>query len=147
MKLTPSARCAEFIKGYEQCRLKAFKPTPDDVWTIGWGHTHGVKPTDVWTQEKADAMFLLDLSSFADQVVALLGSAKTTQNQFDALVSFAYNEGAGPKGLGGSTLLRLHKAGDYAGAAEHFADWNKQNHKVLNGLTKRRAAEAAIYRS
>jgi lysozyme len=76
----------------------------------------------------------------------------TTQGQFDALVSFAYNEGIGGpslrgKGLLGSTLFRKHKAGDHTGAAAEFLKWNKQAGKVLRGLTRRRAAERLIYLS
>ena len=68
------------------------------------------------------------------------------------MVSFAYNVGLDndhdgiAEGLGDSTLLKLHKAGDYVGAANEFAKWNKQKGVVLNGLTRRRAAEAAMYR-
>jgi lysozyme len=67
----------------------------------------------------------------------------TTQSQFDALVSFAYNVGL--SALNDSTLLRLHKAGDYAGAKAQFARWDKNDGKVIKGLARRRAAEAALY--
>lgn len=145
--MTPSARCASFIKGYEKCRLTAYLPTKDDVPTIGWGSTGpDIKLGMTWTQAQADARFAADLARFAANVSALVGKAPTTQAQFDALVSFAYNVGYGDGGLKTSTLLRLHKAGDYAGAAAQFARWNKQKGKVLNGLTTRRAAEAAMYR-
>jgi lysozyme len=60
-----------------------------------------------------------------------------------ALVSFAYNVGVGA--LGSSTLLRLLNAGDHAGAAAQFGRWNKAGGKALAGLTKRRAAEAALF--
>lgn len=145
--MTPSARCASFIKGYEKCRLTAYLPTKDDVPTIGWGSTGpDIKLGMTWTQAQADARFAADLARFAANVSTLVGKAPTTQAQFDALVSFAYNVGYGDGGLKTSTLLRLHKAGDYAGAAAQFARWNKQKGKVLNGLTTRRAAEAAMYR-
>lgn len=149
-----SAKCRAFIKGFEQCRLKAYKPTPQDRWTCGWGTTGpDVGPNTVWTQEHADARFNTDLVTFEAGVNRLIqGGAPTTQGQFDALVSFAYNcgldidEDAIAEGLGDSTLLRKHRAGDYAGAAAEFAKWNKQAGRVLNGLTRRRAAEAALYR-
>ena len=73
----------------------------------------------------------------------LLGGAPTTQHQFDAMVSFAYN--VGPGNLSTSTLLKKHKAKDFAGAAAEFAKWNKADRKVMAGLTRRRAAEAALY--
>jgi lysozyme len=92
------------------------------------------------------------VARFADKVEKLLGDAATTQGEFDAMVSLTYNIGVGsadPKKPGGftrSSVLRLHKAGDKAGAAAAFQMWNKQAGKVLNGLTIRRAAEAALYR-
>lgn len=145
--MTPSRKIIDFIKGYEKCRLNAYMPTPDDVPTIGWGSTGpDIKMGLTWTQERADERFAADLARFSGKVTALLGSAPTTQAQFDALVSFAYNVGYGEGGLKTSTLLRLHKDGDHAGAALQFTRWNKQKGKVLNGLTKRRAAEAEIYR-
>lgn len=145
--MTPSPKIEAFIKGYERCRLKAYLPTKDDVPTIGWGTTGpDVKMGMVWTQTQADARFAADLARFAGKVTALVDTARTTQAQFDALVSFAYNVGYGEGGLKTSTLLRMHKAGDYASAAEQFGRWNKQAGRVLNGLTTRRTAEAAIYR-
>lgn len=145
--MTPSAKIEAFIKGYEKCRLKAYMPTKDDVPTIGWGTTGpDVRMGMVWTQAEADARFAADLARFATNVSRLLGTAPTTQAQFDALTSFAYNVGYGDGGLKTSTLLRMHKEGDHAGAALQFARWNKQVGRVLDGLTTRRSAEAAIYR-
>ena len=143
--LTPSARCADFIKGFESCRLTAYMPTKNDVPTIGWGTTKGVKMGMTWTQEQADAAFAAELAEFGARVASHLGSAPTTQAQYDAMVSLAYNIGV--DGFGDSTLLRMHKAGDHAGAAAQFGRWNKQAGVVLNGLTRRRAAEAAMYAS
>jgi lysozyme len=144
--LQPSRACIDLIKRFEQCRLHAYLPTPQDVPTIGWGSTGlDIRLGMTWTQEQADARFLLDVARFADKVEKLLqDGAATTQGEFDALVSLAYNIGTG--NLASSTLLRMHKAGDKAGAAAQFARWNKQKGKVLNGLTIRRAAEASLYR-
>lgn len=151
--MKPSSRVAAFVKGYEKCRLKAFLPTPDDVPTIGWGATgRDIKLGLVWSRQQADDRFARDFAMFAAGVEHMLGGKPTAQMQFDALVSFAYNVGLDDdadkiaEGLGDSTLLRKHLAGDYPGAAAEFAKWNKQNGKVLKGLTKRRAAEASIYR-
>ena len=141
--MTPSPACEALIKSFEKCRLKAFLPTPNDRWTCGWGATAGVTQDTVWTQDEADARFTADLAAFSAGVVRELGTAPTTQGQFDALVSFAYNEGLHAEQT--STLLRLHLAGDYAGAQSHFAEWNKQAGVVLGGLVRRRAAEAALY--
>lgn len=143
--LVPSAKCAAFIKGYEKCRLTAYLPTPNDVPTIGWGSTGtDIKLGMTWTQAQADARFASDLAAFANGVSGALRGAATTQAQFDAMVSLAYNIGL--QAFRESTLLRLHLEGDYAGAAAQFSRWNKQAGVVLNGLTARRAAEAAMYR-
>lgn len=150
-----SERGIELIHSFEQCKLKAY-PDPGSrdghPWTIGWGSTGpGIGPGVVWTQAQADARFAADLSKFELGVNMLLAGAPTTQNQFDALVSFAYNVGldidddAVAEGLGDSTLLKRHKAGDFAGAQAAFAAWNKNDGKVMNGLVRRRAAEAALY--
>lgn len=141
-----------FIKGFEKCRLKAYKPTPNDRWTIGWGHTGSdVGPASVVTQAQADAMFLRDLQHFERDVLSLV-KVPLTQGQFDAIVSFTYNVGSDiddddkPEGLGDSTLLRKLNAGDYAGAALEFPKWNKQKGKVLDGLTRRRLGEQEMFR-
>jgi len=141
--MTPSAACIAFIKDFEKCRLTAFKPTPNDNWTIGWGATGpGIKEGLVWTQEQADRRFEADLAGFAAQVNKGI-AAHTTQGQFDAMVSLAYNIGAG--GFHASTLRRLHNAADIAGALKEFARWDKQAGVALAGLTRRRRAEATMY--
>lgn len=150
-----SKRGVDLIHSFEQCRLAAY-PDPGSrdgtPWTIGWGSTGpDIQRGTVWTQAQADARFAQDLVKFEVGVNMLLAGAPTTQPQFDALVSFAYNVGldidddTAAEGLGDSTLLRKHKAGDYAGAQAQFAAWNKNDGKVMNGLVRRRAAEAALY--
>ena len=95
------------------------------------------KPRDYW-----DRLYKRDLNEFAEGVRQIAG--KVTQGQFDALVSFAYNLGIG--NLKKSTLLQKHLAGDYSGAANEFKRWNRAGGKVLAGLTRRREAEAKLYR-
>lgn len=148
----PSKRCKDFIKLKEQCRLKAYLPTPHDVPTIGWGATgRDIKLGMVWTQAQADDRFERDIAMFAAGVDHLLGQTLTTQGQFDALTSFAYNVGLDDdadkiaEGLGDSTLMLMHRTRRYEEAADQFARWNKQKGKVLRGLTIRRAEEAAMY--
>jgi lysozyme len=133
------------IHSFEWCKLTAY-PDPGSVdgkpWTIGWGSTGpGIAKGVVWTQSQADARFAADLARF-EKAVALMAPV-TTQNQFDALVSFAYNVGL--VALNDSTLLRLHKAGNYIAAKDQFSRWDKNDGKVMKGLTRRRAAEAALY--
>ena len=151
--MTPSLACENLIKSFEKCRFVAYKPTPNDVWTCGWGSTgRDIGPTTVWTKQQADDRFRRDLAMFAAGVDHELRGAATTQNQFDALTSFAYNVGLDDdhdgkaEGLGDSTLLKQHIAGHYWAAANEFAKWNKQKGVVLPGLTTRRAAEAKMYR-
>ncbi len=111
-------------------------------WTIGWGATGpGIGPGTVWTQAECDARLAADLRRYAGEVADTLGSAPTSQAQFDALVSFHYNTGA----IARATLTRKHVAGDFAEAAREFARWNRAGGRVLPGLTARRAAEAELY--
>jgi GH24 family phage-related lysozyme (muramidase) len=113
-------------------------------WTIGWGSTgRDIRKGVVWTQAQCDARLHADLQRFAGEVSALIGEAPTTANQFDALVSFDYNEGT--PNLRGSTLLRKHLAGDFAGARAEFGKWCHAGGKVLPGLVKRLAVDAALY--
>lgn len=135
------------IKSFEGCKLAAYPDpaTGGDPWTIGYGATGpGIKKGVIWTQAEADARFTQDIAKFAAKVSTLIGATPTTQNQFNAMVSLAYNIGTG--NFGNSTLLRLHKAKDYARAADQFGKWNKAAGRVMTGLTRRRAAEAKMYR-
>lgn len=129
------------IKDFEGCRLKAYL-CPAGVWTIGYGHTQGVKPDMVITQLDADRFLLQDLKRFEEAVSSLV-KVPITPNQFSALVSFAYNVGTGA--LYDSTLLRKLNNKDYKGAANEFLRWNKAGGKVLPGLTKRRIAERDLF--
>ena len=141
-----SQRGIDLIHSYEQLRLKAYMPTPNDRLTIGWGSTGpDIKMGMTWTKEQADARFARDLTRFEQTVRDAIADTPTTQNQFDAMVSLCYNIGGA--NFTSSTLVKKHNARDYAGAAEQFGRWNKQAGKVLNGLTRRRAEEAALYRS
>jgi lysozyme len=141
-----SANGKALIKRFEGCKLRAYPDpaTGGAPWTIGWGSTGlGIVPGIIWSQAQADARFDADIAAFAAKVDRLLEGWPTTQGQFDALVSFAYNLGLA--NLGKSTLLKDHKAGLFAAAKGQFALWNRANDKVLDGLTKRRAAEAQMY--
>lgn len=147
--MTPSHSIEQFIKGYEQCRLKAFLPTPNDVPTIGWGRTRGVRMGMTQTQAQADADFAADLVDRSAALTKMLAGAATTQDQFDAMLSLAYNIGVA--NFAGSSVLTNHKAQHYQTAALAFRLWCKQRNRrtheleVLAGLVKRRAAEALIY--
>lgn len=132
----------KLIQSFESCRLEAYLPTPDDVPTIGWGHTKGVRMGDSCTQEEADAWFLEDLA-WVEECVNKAVTACVTQNEFDALCSLCFNIGCGA--FGKSTLVKLLNSNDYDGASEQFARWNKQAGRELAGLTRRRAEEARLF--
>lgn len=131
----------EIIKEFEGLRLEAYK-CPADVWTIGYGHTRAVFPGDAITEKEADAFLSEDLEDAEDAVNAYV-DVELNQNQFDALVSFVYNLGSG--NFKSSTLLRKLNGGDYLGAANEFKRWNKAGGIVLNGLIRRRDAEANLF--
>lgn len=129
------------------------------VLTIGYGHTGPeATPGRVITTEGAVQLLQSDLAPRVAAVNHLLIGCAVNQNQFDALVCFAFNVGYGANGLGGSTLLKKVKAGDFGtyvegadgvvhstGAAAEFARWNKAGGAVMKGLIKRRADEAKLF--
>ena len=131
------------IKQFEGCRLTAYQDVKG-VWTIGYGHTGGVYYGQTITQAEADTLFRQDLAKFESGVARLCYGVTLTQNQFDALVSFAYN--CGLSALGSSTLLKKIKANpnDKSIAAE-FKKWCYSGGKIVQGLANRRTAEAQLY--
>ncbi|MBX7496748.1 lysozyme [Qipengyuania sp. 6B39] len=145
----------QLIKRFEGCaRLRPdgmVEAYPDPgtggaPWTIGWGATGpDIGPGTIWTQARCDERLEEDIARHAEDVRKALGSslAGTSQAQFDALVSFHYNTGA----IARATLTKKHKAGDFVGAAEEFARWNRAGGRVLKGLVRRRREEAELYRS
>lgn len=145
---TVGPRGIALMHSFEGCRLEAY-PDPGSrdghPWTIGWGSTGpGIAKGVVWTQAQADERFARDLNEkYGAAVDKMLGDSPTTQSQFDAMVSLAYNIGTGA--LQKSTVMRRHKAGDFAGAADAFAMWVKNDGKVMRGLVRRRLAEADLY--
>ena len=142
--MTRSPRAEAFVKSFEKLRLHAYLPTPNDKPTIGWGQTGpSIKLGMVWTAEQADAAFDATAKKIEARLSKALYGIPTTQGQFDALFSFAYNVGV--DAALGSTLFRLHKAGKYAAAAEQFGNWIYQAKKPLRGLIRRRAGERALY--
>jgi lysozyme len=132
-----SQNAVDLIKRYESLRLKAYKPTADDVWTIGWGHTRGVKRGQLCTPAEAEKWLHEDIKEAERHVRRV--SVPLTQNQWDALTSLCFNVGYPP------TLMKLLNLGEYAKAAEEFDKWIYQAGRVLNGLVRRRAEEKALF--
>lgn len=146
----------QLIKTFESCRLTAYQ---DKVgkWTIGYGSTFyengkSVKEGDTIAQWRADDLFKRIAQRFVNDVNYLTKGVQLTQNQFDALVSFAYNVGSDidldtiAEGLGDSTLLKMVLSNpENPDISKEFLKWNKAGGKVLAGLTRRRKAEAHLY--
>lgn len=145
MSFSYSKNGLALTKQFEGCRLTAYQDSVG-VWTIGYGHTAaGLGRGYMVTQAGADSLLTQDIARFETGVNKLVTFSHLTQNQFDALVDFAFNLGLG--NLGSSTLLKKLNAGDIAQAADEFLRWDKAGGKVLAGLTKRRAAERSLFLS
>lgn len=139
--LSLSAAAFVGIAVHEAYRGDAYLPTPNDVPTIGFGTTEGVKLGDKITVERALVRLLADADAFQAKLRACIGDVPLAQHEWDAYVSWAYNVGTGA--ACSSTLVRKLKQNppDYAGACAELLRWDKQAGKTLRGLTIRRQAE------
>ena len=131
------------IKKFEGCKLEAYKCSAG-VWTIGYGHTTGVKEGDVCTQEEAEKLLRGDILKF-EQYVSDNVKVDLDQSQFDALVCWTYNLGVG--NLRSSTMLKKLNEGDYKSVPFEMRRWNKAGGKTLDGLIRRRQAESLLFES
>ena len=147
--MIPSNNCYNLIKKYEGFSEKPYKCSAG-VPTIGYGTTFYLNGNKVTmkdspiSEEVALSILFSVVEDFSKKVEKLL-KVSVNQNQFDALVDFAYNLGIG--NLQKSTLLKLINNKDFVGASKQFKLWNKANGKVLNGLTKRRKEEEELFLS
>lgn len=141
---------AAFIQTQEGLQLTAY---PDaGGYSIGYGHHingteaqiigQSLGPGSTITPAQANALFQSDVSAAVAAVNSAVG-VPLTQNQFDALVDFTFNEGVGA--FENSTLLQLLNSGNYEGAAAQFAQWNLSGGTVNQALVARRAAEAGLF--
>ena len=139
MAMKTSSKGVSLIKQFEGCRLIAYK-CPAGVWTIGYGHTAGVKDGDTITQEQADDYLRNDLAKYEKAVMNYDGIYHFNQNQFDTLVSFSYNCGIG-------NLKNLTQSGKrtLAQISTKLPLYNKAGGVVLRGLQRRRAAEKELF--
>jgi lysozyme len=137
---TINAAGVALIQGFETCRLVAYQDERG-IWTIGWGHTAGVKQGDTCTQGQADAWFLDDLED-PERIVDEQAPG-LSDNQFSAIVSFVYNVGSGS--FLTSHLLKYLQRGDFSVAADELLKWDHVSGKVSDGLTRRRQAERALF--
>ena len=143
--MTPSIDCQNLIKISEGLKLEAYRDT-GGIWTIGWGHTGPEVHKDLqWKQAQADIALYSDVMHAWEEIREHVEPC--TQGQCDAMTDFAFNLGA--EALLGSTLLKLHKAGQYAQARAEFVKWDHTKidgrEQELTGLRKRRIAEAELY--
>ena len=131
----------DLIRFFEGLELNAYQCAAG-VWTIGYGHTKGVEKGMSISEARANEMLAEELSEYENYINTLV-TVELNQNQFDAMVSWVYNLGGG--NLKASTLLKVLNAGDYDGVPAQMMRWNKAGGKVLEGLTKRRQAEADLF--
>ena len=130
----------DLIKQFEGCRLVAYQCSAG-VWTIGYGHTAGVHRGMKITQAQAEAYLKQDVAKFEKYVnnaSYVPFTDKLNQNQFDALVSFAFN-------LGQGNLMKLCKGRTINQVPGAMPQYCKANGKNLPGLQRRRKAEATLY--
>lgn len=136
-----SSRGLAFIAGFEGFRSAAYKDV-GGIWTIGYGHTGGVRAGDRVTRAQALELLRADVA-VAEKAVRQLVTVAINQNRFDALVSFTFNVGTGA--FSRSNLLRKLNAGDYLGVPKELMRWDKVNSEPVAGLTRRREAEADLW--
>lgn len=127
------------------CKWEEFRPyayvCPAGLWTIGYGHTGGVKPTDKIDLAQGEAYLRKDLEIVERCLNSL--AIKLNQNQYDALCSLIFNIGTG--NFLRSTMLKYIKAKQYDKASAEFLKWRKANGKVLKGLEARRKDEQELF--
>ncbi len=132
----------DLIKVFEGLHLTPYL-CPAGVWSIGYGHTRTVRSAMQITEAQADQLLDEDLSLF-ERAVSRLVTVPLTDNQFSALVCFAFNVGVG--NLEASTLLRLLNRGWYEQVPAQLMRWNRVKGEAMGGLSRRRAAEGALWR-
>ncbi len=134
-------RAVNFIAKHEGYEQNAYKPVENDVWTIGYGHTKGVKAGDKITEEQAKKYLIEDFKEHSAPLKEV--KINLTENQKIALSSFIFNEG--PRAFKTSTLLKKLNEGDIDGAANEFDRWIYKDKKVLKGLVNRRKDEKELF--
>lgn len=132
----------ELLKHFEGCELKAYQDSVG-VWTIGYGHTKGIYEGLEITQSEAEKMLVDELPEYegyiTDKIVPML-----QQHEFDALVCWVYN--LGPTNLSSSTMLKKLNAGEFKEVPFQMKRWDKAGGQPLLGLTRRRNAEALLFK-
>ena len=132
----------ELLKHFEGCELKAYQDSVG-VWTIGYGHTKGIYEGLEITQSEAEKMLIDELPEYegyiTDKVVPML-----QQHEFYGLLCWVYN--LGPTNLSSSTMLKKLNAGEFKEVPFQMKRWDKAGGEPLLGLTRRRNAEALLFK-
>lgn len=131
----------ETIRNFEGFKSHAYQDVAG-VWTIGYGHTKNVQPTDIISAAQGYRMLRKELVEYENYVKSYV-TVPLHQHQFDALVSWTYN--LGPTNLKNSGMLKVLNQGRYDLVPDEMRRWNKANGIVLDGLIKRREAEAQLF--
>lgn len=139
MKISEEGKA--LIKKFEGCELDSYVCS-GGVWTIGYGHTAGVKQGDKINQDEADHLLTEDLEEFEGYVNNAVEVA-LDQNQFDALVAWTFN--LGPSNLKSSTMLEVLNEEKYSKVPSEMKRWNKAGGEILDGLVRRREAESLLF--
>lgn len=138
----------DIIKKHEGLRLEAYMPTPNDKWTIGYGHTKTAHAGMKITEARAEELLRYDIA-WVEKAIAKDVTVPLNQNQYDALASLIFNIG-GVQFKRSSVLRNLNEK-NYQAAADSFLLWNKQKNRktgkmeVLRGLVNRRNEERALF--
>ncbi|HJA10501.1 MAG TPA: lysozyme [Candidatus Duodenibacillus intestinavium] len=137
------AIASDFVKQFEGRELKAYRCSAG-VWTVGYGHTNGVKEGDEISPAEAEQLLVEDLAAIADDLNRLV-NVPVSEGQYIALLSLAFNVGA--SAIKKSTLLFSLNHGRYEDAAAEFDKWIYAGGKLSEGLKRRRAAERSLFES
>ena len=139
MKISEEGK--SLIKKFEGCELEAYL-CPAGYWTIGYGHIKSAKEGKTISQNEADVYLTKDLEEFESYVNGMV-KVELEQNEFDALVCWTFN--LGPTNLGSSTLLKVLNQDKKNEVPAQIKRWNKASGEVLEGLIRRREAEALLF--
>ena len=131
----------ELIKSFEGCETTAYQDSVG-VWTIGYGHTKGVEEGQTCSIEDAETMLSDEMDEYEGYINNMV-KVELEQHEFDALVAWVYN--LGPTNLGESTMLKVLNDGQFDRVPDEMRRWNRAGGQVLQGLVRRREAEALLF--
>ena len=140
-KMKISENGLELIKKFEGCETTAYQDSVG-VWTIGFGHTKGVKEGQTCSIEDAESMLADEMDEYEGYINNMV-KVELQQHEFDALVAWVYN--LGPTNLGESTMLKVLNGGQFDRVPDEMNRWTRAGGKILEGLVRRRQAESLMF--